>query len=293
MEVSKIKPDPKQPRKYFSKESIEELAASIKEHGVIKNIEIDKDFFIVTGENRWRAAKKAGLHNVPCRIIDPNDETRFQRQLHENIHHAPMTEWDLAMALKTYVEAGESQASVARRFGKTHSWVNDKMDWFKLSPRLQDELRKMPINNKTVAAVQRVSDMEKSGLLEEDATDFFVAKIKANPSASQAKIKICAERIRQHPTKYKDIIKLAFADTTETEFVAEIDTKYPQTKARPGFGGLVFANKLLKHIKQTTALIKQMEAHLEGHAPEELRKAIGRLQEETQKSLKLLPPPKR
>jgi len=277
VEVSKIKPDPKQPRKYFSKESIEELAASIKEHGVIKNIEIDKDFFIVTGENRWRAAKKAGLHKIPCRIIDQNDETRFERQLHENIHHAPMTEWDLAVAIRKYVDAGESNASIARRFGKSHSWVNDRMNLFKLSPRLQEELKKLSAPTKTVSAIKRVSDMEKSGLLEEEATDFFVAKIKANPDVSQAKVKICAERIRQHPTKYKDIIKLACSDITETEFVAEIDTKYPQTKAQPGFGGLVFANKLLKHIKQTTAYIKQMETHLGGYPPNELLKAIGNL----------------
>lgn len=292
VEISKIKPDPKQPRKYFSKESIEELAASIKEHGVIKNIEIDKNFFIVTGENRWRAAKKAGLGQIPCRIIDPSDESRFERQLHENIHHAPMSEWDLAMAIKKYIDDGENTVSVARRFGKSHSWAGDRMSWFKLSPKLQNDLKKISANNKVVAAVKRVSDMEKSGLLEEGAADFLVSNLKANPSVSMAKVKICSERVRNYPESYKDIVKMAFTDMTEVEFVAEIDTHYPIKKIKPGFDGVIFANKLLRNVKQTTAFIKQMEANLKGHTPGVLQKAMLELKKETEKNLKLLPPPK-
>jgi len=293
VEVSKIKPDPKQPRKYFSKESIEELAASIKEHGVIKNIEIDKDFLIVTGENRWRAAKKAGLHKVPCRIVDLNDDSRFERQIHENVHHTPMSSWDLAMALKKYRDAGESLISIGERFKKTREWVREYLDFFEISPRLQNELKKIPtLNSKVVSAIQRLSEMELSGKIETGTCEAFLASMQRSDHFNPMKVKYCAERVSLYPDRCKEILQMVFSKESTSEFLAELDTHFPQKPKNGALAHIIFTNKLITHIKQATATIALVETHWKGQAPEELRKAMLKLQKETQKSLKLLPPPK-
>src|SRR3990167_1010759 len=98
--IDKIKPDPDQPRKVFDEEAIKEMAISIKNEGIINDIEVDENFLIVTGERRWRAAKIAGLEEVPVKIIKITGKERFIRQVQENIHQNTMTPLDTAEALE-------------------------------------------------------------------------------------------------------------------------------------------------------------------------------------------------
>ena len=98
--IEKLKPDPNQPRKTIDEEEIEEIAVSIKNEGVINPIEIDKDFLIITGERRWRAAKIAGLKEVPTKILKVTADERFIRQVQENIHQNTMAPLDTAEALE-------------------------------------------------------------------------------------------------------------------------------------------------------------------------------------------------
>src|SRR3989338_3453322 len=100
IEIDKIRSDPNQPRKHFDEEAMEELATSIKNKGVINDIEVDQDFIIVTGERRWRGAKIAGLKTVPVKVLNNiSDDDRFIRQAIENIHQEKMAPLDTAMML--------------------------------------------------------------------------------------------------------------------------------------------------------------------------------------------------
>jgi ParB-like chromosome segregation protein Spo0J len=111
-----IKPDPKQPRKFIDEKSIEELAISIKNEGLINSIEVDPSYVIITGERRWRAAKKAGLKEIPVKIltgITPNE--RFIRQVQENVHQNTMTPLDTAEALEKIREIVASSAAELAR----------------------------------------------------------------------------------------------------------------------------------------------------------------------------------
>lgn len=98
--IDELRPDPNQPRKSFDEKAIEEMAVSIKHEGIINDIEVDINHVIITGEQRWRAAKKAGLKEVPVKVI-PNisEKDRFIRQVHENLHHNTMSALDTALAL--------------------------------------------------------------------------------------------------------------------------------------------------------------------------------------------------
>ena len=98
--IDSIKADPSQPRKFFDEEAIKEMAISIKNEGIINDIEVDEDSIIVTGERRWRAAKIAGLEEVPVKILKITGQDRFIRQVQENIHQNTMTPLDTAEALE-------------------------------------------------------------------------------------------------------------------------------------------------------------------------------------------------
>lgn len=99
--IESLKPDPNQPRKVFDEEYIEGLSVSIKNEGVINAIEVDENMTIITGEQRWRASKMAGLKEVPIKIIEKlSKEDRFIRQVQENIHHGTMSPLETANALE-------------------------------------------------------------------------------------------------------------------------------------------------------------------------------------------------
>ena len=74
--IEKLKPDPNQPRKYIDEEYIKELAISIKNEGIVNEIETDKNFIIITGEMRWRAARSIGIKELSVKIIDKIGKTK-------------------------------------------------------------------------------------------------------------------------------------------------------------------------------------------------------------------------
>lgn len=128
------------------------MAVSIKNEGMINPIEADKDLVIITGEVRWRAAKKAGLAVVPVKIIESEGMERFIRQIQENIHHNTMSPLDTAKALKkildwlvktNQVKAGKKTSenygsqSLVRLLGVAESSLNSYLNLLKESPEIQ------------------------------------------------------------------------------------------------------------------------------------------------------------
>ena len=86
--IDEIEPDPNQPRKEFDQEKIESLAKTIESQGIINPIEIDESNVIITGEMRWRSAKKIGLKEIECKLFEGMDKwDRLERQTIENLHH--------------------------------------------------------------------------------------------------------------------------------------------------------------------------------------------------------------
>ncbi len=128
--VGQLSPDPHQPRQYFEPRALEELADSIKVHGIIQPIlvrphkSIPDHFEIIAGERRWRAAQKAQLHEVPVVIRDLDDSTALQIALIENLQRQDLNAVEEA---KGYVRLMEdfsySQEVVAELVGKSRSYV--------------------------------------------------------------------------------------------------------------------------------------------------------------------------
>jgi len=126
-----ISPNPNQPRQSFAPEALAELAASIKEHGLIQPIIVTRSpldaptpYSIIAGERRWRAAKLAGLKDVPVIIKDATPQAMLELALVENVQRADLNPLEEAVAYETLIaEFGLTQAQVAEKVGKSRTAV--------------------------------------------------------------------------------------------------------------------------------------------------------------------------
>jgi len=142
--IEDIKPNRAQPRKTFASEKLEELAASIREKGVIQPLVVLKragHFEIIAGERRWRAAQKAGLHEVPVVIQDVSENTALEMALIENIQREDLNAIEEAQAYRSLMEKiFLSQEELAKRVGKDRSTVANSLRLLKLPDDVQRDI---------------------------------------------------------------------------------------------------------------------------------------------------------
>lgn len=143
--LEKLKANPNQPRKIFDEDSLHELAASIREHGIIQPIIVEENsdgtYIIVAGERRSRAARMAGLREVPAIIRNYSDERRLEIALIENVQRSDLNPIEEAQAYKRLMElTGLSQDEVAARVGKNRSTVANALRLLKLPEDMQNAL---------------------------------------------------------------------------------------------------------------------------------------------------------
>ena len=143
--INKIKSDSDQPRKAFDSEKIVELAESIKTHGIIQPLilrkESDEQYVIVAGERRWRAAKMAGIQEVPAIVMDLNDKDTLEISLIENIQRQDLNPIEEAMAYKKLINDFKiTQEDLSKRIGKSRVAIANTMRLMNLDTRVQQYL---------------------------------------------------------------------------------------------------------------------------------------------------------
>lgn len=142
--IEDVKPNRAQPRKTFTSEKLEELAASIREKGIIQPIVVIRKgshYEIIAGERRWRAAQKAGLHEVPVVIQDVSENTALEMALIENIQREDLNAVEEAHAYRSLMETiGLSQEEMAKRVGKDRSTVSNSLRLLKLPEDVQRDI---------------------------------------------------------------------------------------------------------------------------------------------------------
>ena len=138
--IELLKPNPRNPRKNFSDAELDELAASIKERGIIQPIVVRpvhgaKDTFeIVAGERRWRAAQRAGMHAVPIVTIEVTDDEALQLAIIENVQRADLNALEEAMGYERLSsDFGHSHEDIAKIVGKSRTHVTNTLRLLKLS----------------------------------------------------------------------------------------------------------------------------------------------------------------
>jgi ParB family chromosome partitioning protein len=225
--LSRLRPDPKQPRKYFADDHIEQLAESIKQTGLIKPIEIDPKGIIITGEFRWRAARKAGLKEIPCRVLTLTSEKRSERQLHENIHHYPMSPIETAKAIRSLHGAKVEASKIARILGKPEQWVRDHLNLLEMPKSVQTSIQmgKTPLSG--IPSIVRVHRLEDEGEVKPGTAQKYVEKIVKGELKSQHVLDRVARAIHDNPGAASDYLKQNFKGKGEMEVQAVLDRVAP------------------------------------------------------------------
>jgi ParB family chromosome partitioning protein len=145
--VQDIEPNPKQPRRDFEETALQELAASIKTHDIIQPVTVSKlsngKYRLIAGERRWRAAKLAGLKDIPAFIRQANDQQLLELALLENLQREDLNAMEVALSYKRMMDELEyTQEQVADRMGKDRSTVANVIRLLKLPPDIQLAVRK-------------------------------------------------------------------------------------------------------------------------------------------------------
>lgn len=144
LDLEQVKPNPFQPRTKFVDQTIDELAQSIKETGIVQPIVVTPEedhYMIIVGERRWRAAQKAGLRKVPVLIRNIPKEKQLEISLIENIHREELNALEIAQAYQRLIDDhGYAQHELADKVGKDRSSVTNYLRLLKLPPEIQDRL---------------------------------------------------------------------------------------------------------------------------------------------------------
>lgn len=158
--VDQISPNPSQPRSVFSQEELEELADSIQNLGVLQPLTVRRQegrWELVAGERRLRAARMAGLTQVPCLSVQVDGQSSALLALVENLQRRDLDFWEEATALRTFLDTYHlSQEEVARRIGKSQSAVANKLRLLKLSDETVTLLRECGASERHARALLRL-----------------------------------------------------------------------------------------------------------------------------------------
>lgn len=140
--ISRVEPREAQPRSNFDEASLQELAESIQEYGLIQPITVrrlDSGYYqIIAGERRWRAARIAGLREVPVRIVEADDKLATELALVENLQREDLNPVEEALGYKTLLDVyGLTQEEAAKRVGKSRPTVTNALRLLSLAPEVQ------------------------------------------------------------------------------------------------------------------------------------------------------------
>lgn len=144
LEIDVIEPNPLQPRGLITPESLADLVSSIKEHGIIEPLVVAKTpagYQIIAGERRWRAAKIAGLTTVPVIVKETTSRGMLEMAIVENVQREDLNPIERALAFQRLVEEFGLQVSeIAKRIGKSESYVSNTMRLLALPDAIKDGL---------------------------------------------------------------------------------------------------------------------------------------------------------
>lgn len=176
LKINDVAPNTDQPRKKFNEESLQELADSIKEHGVIQPLIVQKKgngYKIVAGERRWRASRLAGLEVVPAIVRELTDEQTMEQALIENLQREDLNPLEEAMAMNNLLKTHKlSQEQLAQKLGKPRATIANTIRLINIDESLQDFL----VNGDLSAGHAKALLALKDGEEQRKAADVIIAK---------------------------------------------------------------------------------------------------------------------
>ena len=207
LSINEIEPNPDQPRNQFDEDSLQELADSIQQYGVLQPLLVKKKdgyYEIIAGERRWRAAKIAGVDKVPVIVRDFDENEIVEIALIENVQRENLTAIEEAEAYHTLLEmTGMTQAQLAMRVGKTQSTIANKMRLLKLPDTVKEALRERKITERHARAMLSMQDAKEmtdltQQVIDEKLTVSQTEKIiaKKKPPKAKTKMRVITQNVR-------------------------------------------------------------------------------------------------
>jgi ParB family chromosome partitioning protein len=195
--VSRIEPNPKQPRHVFEEEALEELRVSIREVGLLQPIVVrelgPERYELVMGERRWRAAQLAGRDAIPAIIRDTKDDALLRDALMENIHRVDLNPLEEAAAYQQLLEEfGATHEELARRIGRSRPQISNTIRLLNLPPKVQNRVAARILSAGHARALLALDDPERQ--------ESTAARIVAEGMSVRATEELVALALTEQPT---------------------------------------------------------------------------------------------
>ena len=204
IKLNNIEPNKNQARKIFDEESLEDLANSIKEYGVIQPIIVSKKdnyYEIVAGERRWRASKKAGLETIPAIVRDENTKNNMEISLIENIQREDLNPIEKARGIKQLMEEYNfTQSQVADKLGKSRSAIANTVRLLNLDERVINLALEGKLSESHCRTILSIDDPDKQ-------YQTAMKLIDSGASVRQAEKKVKVNKANKKIEKYEPIYK--------------------------------------------------------------------------------------
>lgn len=207
MKINSIEPNSNQPRKNFDDEKIEDLAESIKVHGVLQPIIVTKkgDYYqIIAGERRWRASKKAGLKTIPAIVRDYDEKKIREVALIENLQRQDLNALETAKAIKELMEEHSlTQEEISKTLGKSRSSIANTLRILNLDERVQELVASGKISEGHARTLASIPSPQKQFKLAMD-----IINLDLNVREAEERSKIAKEEVTNKSKKKPETSKL-------------------------------------------------------------------------------------
>ena len=213
--ILKVEPNPNQPRRQFDDDSLQELADSVKQYGILQPLIVkkhDKFYEIIAGERRWRAAKLAGLKEVPVLIRDYAENEIVEIALIENIQREDLNPIEEALAYKRLMEEFSlKQDQVAAKVSKSRAAITNSLRLFKLDQRVQNLLSEEMITTGHARALLAIEDPDQQY---ETAMKVFDEKLSVREI--EKLVKQMSKKKKETPKEENKVQEFLFANIEES-----------------------------------------------------------------------------
>ena len=213
--ILKVEPNPNQPRRQFDEDSLQELADSVKQYGILQPLIVkkhDKFYEIIAGERRWRAAKLAGLKEVPVLIRDYAENEIVEIALIENIQREDLNPIEEALAYKRLMEEFSlKQDQVAAKVSKSRAAITNSLRLLKLDQRVQNLLSEEMITTGHVRALLAIEDPDQQY---ETAMKVFDEKLSVREI--EKLVKQMSKKKKETPKEENKVQEFLFANIEES-----------------------------------------------------------------------------
>ena len=212
--LSEVRSNPYQPRKFFDDDALEELAQSIKEYGVVEPVILKKSikgYEIVAGERRCKAAKIAGLNTIPAIIKEFTDEEMMEIALLENIQREDLNPIDTAISISNILAVKNiTQEEFSKKMGKSRSYITNLLGLLNLPKSVQELVKNGKLSMSAARSLSKIADEERvielaNKIIKEDLNVRDIEKILSNKKEN-TKTKYKNEKYRIYEDAISDAI---------------------------------------------------------------------------------------